>query len=92
MWRSSPPPHHPGPPRQPNTQGLDLEASITYWSALTAIPASQFGRPHRAVADPSIRHAKHVHGCVTVGYSCSATHRTVMGLVHALLRGAAIPG
>jgi transcriptional regulator with XRE-family HTH domain len=73
-------------------QGLDLKASIAYWSALTAIPASQFGKPYRAVPDPSIRHAKHVHGCVTVGYSCSATHRTVMGLVHALLSGAAIPG
>jgi Homeodomain-like domain len=71
---------------------LDLEAAIAYWSALIAIPASQFGKPYRAVPDPSIRHAKHVHGCVTVGYSCSATHRTVMGLVHALLSGAAIPG
>jgi DNA-binding transcriptional MerR regulator len=73
-------------------EGLDLEAAIAYWSALTAIPASQFGKPYRAVPDPSIRHAKHVHGCVTVGYSCSATHRTVMGLVHALLSGAVIPG
>jgi hypothetical protein len=73
-------------------EGLDLAAAIAYWSALTAIPRSQFGKPYRAVPDPSIRHAKHVHGCVTVGYSCSATHRTVMGLVHALLSGAAIPG
>jgi transcriptional regulator with XRE-family HTH domain len=73
-------------------EGLDLGATIAYWSALTAIPASQFGKPYRAVADPSIRRAKHVHGCVTVSYSCSATHRSVMGLVHALLSGAAIPG
>jgi len=73
-------------------EGLDLEATIAYWSALTAIPASQFGKPYRAVPDPSIRHAKHVHGCVTVSYSCSVTHRSVMGLVHALLSGAAIPG
>ena len=73
-------------------EGLDLAASVSYWSALTAIPASQFGKPYRAVADPSIRHAKHVHGCVGVSYSCSVTHRSVMGLVHALLSGSAIPG
>ena len=41
--------------------------------------ASQFGKPYRAVPDPSIRGVKHVHGCVTVSYSCSATHRAVMG-------------
>ena len=73
-------------------EGLDLAATIAYWSALTAIPPSQFGKPYRAVPDPSIRHAKHVHGCVTVSYSCSVTHRTVMGLVNALLSGTAIPG
>ena len=73
-------------------EGLDLPATMAYWSALTAIPASQFGKPYRAVPDPSIRHAKHVHGCVTVSYSCSTTHRAVMGLVRALLSDAAIPG
>jgi orotate phosphoribosyltransferase-like protein len=44
------------------------------------------------VRDPSIRRAKHVHGCVSIGYSCSATHRSVMGLVSALLCDGAIPG
>jgi hypothetical protein len=73
-------------------EGLDLAAAVTYWSALTALPPSQFGKPYRAVPDSSIRHAKHVHGCVTVSYSCSATHRSIMGLVHALLCGTAIPG
>jgi hypothetical protein len=73
-------------------QGLDLAASIAYWSALTGIPATQFLKPYRAVPDPSIRHAKHVHGCVSIGYSCSATHRSIMGLVAALLGGTAIPG
>ncbi len=46
----------------------------------------------RAVPDPSIRHTKHVHGCVSIDYSCSATHRSIMGLVRALLGGAVIPG
>jgi Helix-turn-helix domain len=73
-------------------QGLDLAASIAYWSALTGIPPTQFLKPYRAVPDPSIRQAKHVHGCVSIGYSCSATHRSIMGLVAALLGGTAIPG
>ncbi|CAN5766436.1 hypothetical protein BH23ACT10_BH23ACT10_15450 [soil metagenome] len=65
-------------------QGLDLEASVTYWSRLTAIPMGQFTQPYRAVADPSLRRAKHVHGCLTVLYGCSRTHRRIMGLVAAL--------
>jgi AraC-like DNA-binding protein len=73
-------------------QGLDLAAAIAYWSALTSIPPTQFLKPYRAVPDPSIRHAKHVHGCVSIGYSCSATHRSIMGLVAALLGDTAIPG
>ena len=43
-------------------EGLDLAATIAYWSALTGVPPSQFVKPYRAVPDPSIRHAKHVHG------------------------------
>ena len=73
-------------------EGLDLAAAIAYWSALTGIPPTQFGKPYRAVPDASIRHAKHVHGCVTVSYSCSVTHRSVMGLVNASLSDSAIPG
>jgi hypothetical protein len=73
-------------------QGLDLAAATAYWSRVTGVPESQFGKPYRAVPDPSIRHAKHVHGCVYIRYSCSATHRTIMGLVGALLDGGAIPG
>jgi hypothetical protein len=73
-------------------EGLDLTATVAYWSAMTEIPASQFGKPYRAVPDPSIRGTKHVHGCVSIGYSCSATHRSIMGLVGALLSDAALPG
>jgi len=73
-------------------QGLDLAASVAYWSALTGIPPSQFQKLYRAVPDPSIRHTKHVHGCVSIDYSCSATHRSIMGLVRALLGGNVIPG
>ena len=73
-------------------EGLDLDASVAHWSELTAIPPSQFQKPYRAVPDPSIRRTKHVHGCVSIDYSCSATHRSIMGLVRALLGGAVIPG
>jgi hypothetical protein len=66
-------------------EGLDLAAAVAHWSAVTGIPASQFRRPYRAVADAGIRTSKHVHGCATVGYSCARTHRAVMGLVAALL-------
>jgi Helix-turn-helix domain len=73
-------------------EGLDLVASTAFWSEVTGIPQSQFGKPYRAAADPTVRHAKHVHGCVSIGYSCSVTHRSIMGLVGALLGGAANPG
>ncbi|MBA3618966.1 MAG: hypothetical protein H0W56_05105 [Acidothermales bacterium] len=73
-------------------QCLDLAASTVFWSSLTAVPFSQFIRPYRAVADPSIRSSKHVHGCSTVRYSCSRTHRAVMGLVEATLEADALPG
>jgi hypothetical protein len=72
--------------------GLDLAAATAFWSEVTGVPEPQFLKPYRAVADPSIRHAKHVHGCVGVRYSCSTIHRSIMGLVGALLSDAVIPG
>lgn len=64
---------------------LDLDAATTYWSQLTGVPSTQFGKPYRAPTDPTIRTAKHQFGCCTVRYSCSRTHRAVMGLVRALM-------
>jgi transcriptional regulator with XRE-family HTH domain len=65
--------------------GLDLNAARAFWSSTTGIPLSQFGKPYRAVPDPSIRRSKHPMGCPRVSYSCSSTHRRIMGLVEALL-------
>jgi hypothetical protein len=65
--------------------GLDLDRATMFLTKLTGIPTSQFGKPYRAVADPGIRQSKHPLGCPSVSYSCSFTHRSVMGLVHALL-------
>ena len=74
-------------------EGLDLDAAITHWSALTAIPVEQFGKAYRAVPDPSIRLVRHEFGCASIRYSCSRTHRAVMGLVQALLTCTfALPG
>lgn len=73
-------------------EGLDLEAAEAFWSELTGVPISQFRKPYRAVPDPSIRRSKHPLGCATVAYSCSRTHRQIMGLCRALLSSAIIPG
>lgn len=73
-------------------QGLDLEVAEEFWSTLTAISRTQFHAPYRAIADPSIRRTKHENGCATVVYSCTKTHRAIMGLVRALLSSDAIPG
>jgi len=66
-------------------QGLDLEAAIAHWSEVTGIPPAQFGTPYRAAPHQGIRTAKHPHGCATVIYNCSRTHRRIMGLMDALL-------
>jgi hypothetical protein len=66
-------------------QGLDLDAAHAFWSEVTGVPESQFRKPYRAVADASIRTVKHEYGCCYVVYSCSRTHRAIMGLVRALL-------
>ena len=73
-------------------EGLDLDAAERHWSELTGVPREQFRAPYRAVADPTIRKAKHEYGCVYVRYGCSTTHRTIMGLIRALLSSQAIPG
>lgn len=73
-------------------RGLDLDAAERFWSDLTGIPRSQFGKPYRAVADAARRNAKHPMGCPAVTYGCTKTHRRIMGLVRALLDSRAIPG
>ena len=73
-------------------EGLDLEAAEQHWTQVTGIPIEQFMAPYRAVADATRRLNKHEFGCVYVSYSCSATHRRIMGLVRALLSSQAIPG
>ena len=65
-------------------EGLDLDAATRFWSSCTGIPPTRFLKPYRAAADGTLRSAKHVYGCATVSYSCSATHREIMGLVRSL--------
>ena len=73
-------------------QGLDLDAGENYWSKITRIPRSQFTKPYRAVADPSIRRTKHEYGCVYVDYSSTRTLRGILGLVRALLSSESYSG
>ena len=73
-------------------EGLDLEATEAFWSELTGIPPTQFGKAYRAVLDPSIRRNKHERGCFYLNYSCSRTHREIMGLVRALLSSSCYSG
>jgi hypothetical protein len=65
--------------------GLDLDTANAFWSELTQIPLSQFGKPYRASPDPSIRRSKHPMGCPSVCYASMAVHRAVMGLSAGLL-------
>jgi predicted transcriptional regulator len=66
-------------------EGLDMDAAQSYWSQIAEVPLSQFRKSYRAIADPTIRTAKHQHGCAYVSYSSTRIHRTIMGLVAALL-------
>ncbi len=69
----------------------DLQAANDYWSQVTGIPLEQFGKPYRAPNRRSVRRTKHPYGCPGIRYSCSRTHRAVMGLVHALLDAIDLP-
>jgi hypothetical protein len=73
-------------------EGLDLDAASAFWSGVLAIPVWQFTMPYRAADDPTRRHAKHVHGCATLQYSCTSTHRRVMAMIEAVTSPFAIPG
>ena len=73
-------------------EGLDLDAAEEHWSQVTKVPRSQFRTPYRAIRHPTIRSAKHAFGCAYVTYSCSRTHRSIMGLVSALLSSESYSG
>ncbi len=73
-------------------QGLDLDAAEKHWSGVTGVPRSQFREAYRAAPDGGIRHNKHPFGCATLIYSCSRTHRAIMGLAKALLSSTSYSG
>lgn len=71
---------------------LDIGKANAYWSTVTRIPMSQFMKPYRAVRTSSkVRRTKHEFGCPRIDYSCSRTHRAIMGLVTALLEYVPLP-
>jgi hypothetical protein len=59
---------------------------------VTEIPPSQFTKPYRAQADPTIRHTKHVMGCPGIVCRSASIHRRVLGLIEAVLSPTALPG
>jgi hypothetical protein len=73
-------------------QGLDIDQVEEFWSSLTGVPRDQFTKPYRAIPDPTIRTNKHAYGCVSVRYNCTEVHRSIMGLVRALLSSTAYSG
>lgn len=64
--------------------GLDLGEAVEFWSSVLDIPQSEFGKPYRAAADPSIRSAKHPYGCASVRYSSSLLLRRVLARIEAV--------
>lgn len=66
-------------------EGLDLDTAQQHWSGVTGVPLSQFLKPYRPAANPSLRTTKHQHGCAYVRYNCARTHRAIMGLTATLL-------
>jgi hypothetical protein len=66
-------------------ESLDIDKATQFWASVTGIPPGKFMKPYRAVPDASIRRSKHPMGCPGVRYSCSKTHRAIMGLVAGLL-------
>lgn len=73
-------------------EGLDLGIAEDHSSEITGIPLVQFRRAYRAPSDATIRHNKHEYGCAYVSYTCSRTHRRIMGLIRALLSSASYSG
>jgi len=73
-------------------EGLSLDDAEEHWSRLTRVPRHQFQNAHRVPADASIRNNRHEYGCCYVVYCSSPVHRSIMGLVRALLSSNAIPG
>lgn len=64
--------------------GLDLDAAMAHWSGVTGIPLDQFHKPYRAQPSGGLKTARHEHGCATVRYGCTKTHRQVMAVIRAV--------
>lgn len=64
---------------------LDHDAAVVAWSAVCGVPAAQFTKPYRSTAPTGRRTRRHEHGCLTVRYACSRTHRRVMAACDVLL-------
>jgi hypothetical protein len=66
-------------------EGLELESALDHWSSVTGIPTAQTTKPYRAVADETRRTVKHEFGCCYVSYCSTSIHRSITGMLEALL-------
>jgi hypothetical protein len=64
--------------------GLDLDSADDHWSNVTGIGTGQFQKAYRALADPTRRHNKHIHGCCHVKYASTSMLRQILGLMDGL--------
>ena len=71
---------------------LDIDRATDFWVKQTGIPADQFHQPYRAVVDETMRHRRHVHGCLTVRYHSRSLQRRVMAKIMAVASSLADPG
>jgi hypothetical protein len=72
--------------------GLDEAAAMAYWSDLTAIPLTQFGKTYRAELRGEFKQTKHVFGCLTVRYADRELQRRVIAHCLAIASAFANPG
>ncbi len=71
---------------------LDLETAVSFWSDVTAIRREQFTKAYRAEPDATLRHNRHVHGCVGVVVHSRSLHRRVMARIEAVTWRLSNPG
>lgn len=73
-------------------EDLDLGAASRYWADVCGIPVERHNKAIRPKAAAVRKAVRHEMGLVRLDYSCSRTHREVMGLVSALLTCDLLPG
>jgi transcriptional regulator with XRE-family HTH domain len=68
-------------------EDLDESKAKNFWSRLTGIPLSQFGKTYIAKNNPRrLRKVKHIYGVLKVRVSNVSLHRKIMGWISGILK------